>query len=285
MTPTAQELEKAISYYYLLTGRNPTTVSPYLDGLGNVVIRLDNLVVRLKIDNSLSFYNKENERKTLFAASGASLSPKIIYFNPTDSTIVYQHFEGKKPLDKDMDERRLYKLGLFLKMLHSLSSDGLEAFDAKKRFDIYKGYANVVSPFPQEKELRKRVEDDMANSRQVLSHNDIVKGNLLEENEHGKFALIDFEYAGCNSEMFDIASALSENKIEKIEQKKAILQGYFENINEMTIKKCNDYILYEDLLWYYWGLAKYKATGNYAFYQIAKEKREAISLHSSFFHP
>ncbi len=266
MTPTAQELEKAISYYYLLTGRNPTTVTPYLDGLGNVVIRLDNLVVRLKIDNSLSFYNKENERKALFAASGASLSPKIIYFNPTDSTIVYQHFEGKNPLDKDMDERRLYKLGVFLKMFHSLSSDGLEAFDAKKRFDIYKGYANVVSPY-------------------LLSHNDIVKGNLLEESEHGKFALIDFEYAGCNSEMFDIASALSENKIEKIEQKKAILQGYFKNINEMTIKKCNDYILYEDLLWYYWGLAKYKATGNYAFYQIAKEKREAVSLHSSFFRP
>ncbi len=283
MTPTNLEIEKAISYYRLLRGREPLLIAPYLDGLGNIVIRLDDLVVRLKVENPLSFYNKENERKALYAASYASLSPAIVYYDLPNSAIVYHYFEGSHPLNENIDERRLFKLGVFLKMLHSLKTDGIAPFNAKKRFDVYKAFANVVTPFAKEKELRKRVESDIENSVQVLSHNDIVRGNLLERDERGKLALIDFEYAGLNGEMFDIASILSENKIEKIEQKKAILQGYYENYNEMTIKKCNDYILYEDLLWHYWAIAKYKQSGNPSFNQIAKEKREAIRLHSSSF--
>ena len=283
MRPTDIEIGKAISYYRLLKGRGPSLISPYLDGLGNLVIRLDDLIVRLKMDNQLSFYDKESEKKALYAASSASLSPTILYYDSSNSTIVYRYFEGSHPLSERIDERHLFKIGVFLKMFHSLEVHGLVSFNAKKRFDAYKALANVAMPFSKEKELRERVEGDIEKSDQVLSHNDIVRGNLLEKDEHGKLALIDFEYAGLNSEMFDIASILSENKIEKIEQKKAILRGYYENYSEMTIKKCNDYILYEDLLWYYWAIAKDKQNGNSSFRQIAKEKREAIRLHSSIF--
>ncbi len=283
MNPSHSDIEKAKDYYRLFKGREPNEIVPYLDGLGNVVIRLDDLVVRLKKENSLCFYHQENERVALYQTSAASLSPQILFFDTTNSAIVYRHFAGHSYLSKDTKERELIKAGLLIKMLHSLPTTGLIPFDAKKRFDVYRCLANTPSPFPQEKKLRERIEKNISSEKMVFSHNDIVRGNLLEENEHGRLSLIDYEYAGTNNEMFDIASLLSENGIEKLEQKKAILQGYFGNVTDLLMKKCNDYILYEDLLWYYWAIAKYKDSHSPSFLRIAKEKKEAIRLHSVFF--
>lgn len=283
MNPSHSDIEKAKDYYRLFKGKEPNEIIPYLDGLGNVVIRLDDLVIRLKKGNSLCFYHQENERIALYQTSVASLSPEILFFDTTNSTIVYRHFIGRPYLAKNIDERQLFKAGLFMKMIHSLPVMNMVPFDAKKRFSVYKRLANVLSPFSKENQLRERVEANISSEKMVFSHNDIVYGNLLEENEHGRLSLIDYEYAGPNNEMFDIASLLSENGIEKIEQKKAILQGYFGNVTDLLIKKCNDYILYEDLLWYYWATAKYRDSHNRSFLTIAKEKKEAIRLHSVFF--
>ncbi len=283
MIPSKLDIEKAKEYYRLFKGGEPNIIAPYLGGLGNVVVRLDDIVVRLKKENHLCFYDQNNERIALYETSLASLSPEIIFFDITNFAIVYRHFDGHPYLTKDTSERELIKAGLFIKMLHSLPTNGLKPFDAKKRFDVYRYFANVPSPFDQEKKLRERIETNISSEKMVFSHNDIVRGNLLEENERGKLSLIDFEYAGTNNEMFDIASLLSENSIEKLEQKKAFLLGYFENVTDLHLKKCNDYILYEDLLWYYWAIAKYRDSRDDSFLSIAKEKKEAIRLHSVFF--
>ena len=55
----------------------------------------------------------------------------------------------------------------------------------------------------------------------VYAHNDLVKGNLLFKDE--QLIVLDFEYAGLNISLFDIASFISENNLSNDEKE------YFNN--------------------------------------------------------
>lgn len=279
MNPTLCDYEKAKNIYRSTFREVPTSITPYLSGLGNVLFLINNqIVVRLKKTYDQKIDHLENEKRAFLLASEARLSPQLILFYENGDAI-YRKDDGEPFLSSSMDANLLTEIGRFLKSFHSLPKNEVSPFDAKKHFDFYKSEAKISLPLhPKEREIRSFVEKEIAQCDSVLSHNDIVHGNLLKNGS--SLCLIDFEYAGTNSPYFDLASLLSENRMEKNEQKVALLKGYFGNATDLDIKKCDYFIAYEDLLWAYWALARWNKTKNDAFQSIYKEKREAITLHA-----
>ena len=283
MIPSAHDEIIAIQTYRSIFKKEPSLIYPYSDGLGNVVIRLDDSVIRIKKTNDFNLYNKENELIAVKETSKAGLSPEPYWIDEETMTLLYRHSEGINFLGAKTSEAELLQIGLFLKSLHSLPvSKEFASFDAKKRFDTYKKEANKELSSFKESKIRAFVEKNIENEKQVFSHNDIVFGNLILNPKDYHLSLIDYECAGTNNEFFDLASLLSENNIENISQKKALLRGYFGFESETLVATCNHYILYEDFLWYYWALANYRLTRLKEFLFIAEEKKKAISLHGSF---
>lgn len=279
MNPTPSDYEKAKSIYYSLFHEAPAYITPYLSGLGNVLFLINNrIVIRLKKTYDQNIDHLENEKRTFLSASEESLSPRLISFFENGDAVYFKN-DGEPFLSSSTSPNLLTEIGKFLKSFHSLPKNEVTPFDAKKHFDFYKSEAKISSSFhPKESEIRSFVEREIDQCDPVLSHNDIVHGNLLKKGS--SYCLIDFEYAGTNSPYFDLASLLSENQIEKKEQKMALLKGYFGIVADLDVKKCDYFIAYEDLLWAYWALARWNKAKNDVFQLIYKEKREAIALHA-----
>ncbi len=283
MIPSFLDEKIAIETYRSIFKKEPSLIHPFSDGLGNVVIRLDNSVIRIKKTSDFNLYNKENELIAIKETSRVNLSPDLLWIDEKAMTLLYRYCEGINFLGPKTCETELLQIGQFLKSLHSLPmAKEFAPFNAKNRFHTYKKEANRKSSSLKERKIRTIVEESIEKEKQVFSHNDIVFGNLILNPKDHRLTLIDYEYAGANNELFDLASLLSENSIEDISQKKALLRGYFGYEDETLLAKCNQYILYEDFLWYYWALANYRLKGTKEFLSIANEKKKAISLHERF---
>lgn len=272
MKPSKKDLEYAKNLFKEVFSYSPVTIKPYLSGLGNVVLLIDEkYVVRIKKENDPLFYSLENEKNIFKIFSSENLAPNLILFKD-DASAIYSNFDGKTFLTPSITEISMKEIGSFLKKMHSLKMEAITDFNASKRFDYYKKNAESKTFEPLEKEIRITVENYINSEEKVICHNDIVEGNLLKRND--QIIIIDFEYAAKNHPLFDLASILSENRINNASQKKALLEGYGYKADVTTMNKLNQFILYEDYLWMYWAKSRYKETGDKAFLEIEKEKRE-----------
>ena len=87
-----------------------------------------------------------------------------------------------------------------------------------------------------------------------------------------KLYLLDFEYAGNNIELFDIASFISENNIEDIE-----LIDYFISQFNVDKKDVITMIDFANILWYYWAQYNFTLTKKSIFKEIAIDKLNHIN--------
>ena len=104
----------------------------------------------------------------------------------------------------------------------------------------------------------------------VYAHNDLVKGNLLFKDK--QLIVLDFEYAGLNISLFDIASFISENNLSNDEKEYFLSQ--FKNINKKDVQTM---INCENILWYYWASYMYKLTNKQIFNIIKEEKYKSLN--------
>jgi thiamine kinase-like enzyme len=68
----------------------------------------------------------------------------------------------------------------------------------------------------------------------VFGHNDLLPANFLDDGE--KLWLIDFEYAGFGTAMFDLAGA-SSNGLMHPDEKALLLEAYFGQAPDAKLKK------------------------------------------------
>ena len=72
----------------------------------------------------------------------------------------------------------------------------------------------------------KKLEKTVGTIDLFYGHNDLLSGNFIEENN--RMWLVDWDYAGFNSPLFDLANLASNNEFaEGLERE--LLEMYFEN--------------------------------------------------------
>lgn len=217
-------------------------------------------------------FNYQNEDKVIKKLSKAKLDVETIYFDNVSGIKITKYVpnldsfsNSKLPLSKKL---KLVAQGI--KAFHSYKVDENIVFNPFLKLDTYKKLAKKKL-FDDEEVIINACLNQFNKSKLVLSHNDLVDGNLLFSED--RLYIIDYEYAGYNHPLFDLASFLSENNIEKKKDIITFLKYFYKNeYSEKLLKNVMTWYRFNDLLWSYWAFMMYQKEQKKIFNDIYSQK-------------
>lgn len=252
-------------------------------GLSNSTYAVDGkYAFRIKRPSDVAFYNAKREKKILLNAEAAGLSPKVVAFAKNGDCVTEWIHNSRAFIEPSMSNEDLIHTVNAIKKVHELPRI-IGNFSAFKRYSRYKRESKVATVDDYEDKIVSLANIYFKRDKKVLSHNDIVFGNMIKDTKTNNIYLIDYEFAGMNHPFFDLASLISENLLDSKEQFDLILKTYLgrEPTEEERIKLLI-IIAFENYLWYYWAVARFNATGNEEFNTIARIKKDEIMKTSSY---
>ena len=224
-------------------------------------------------DESLSFIHEKEIYETI---EQLNCSDKVIYYNVENGNKIAKYIHGTRCYyQTPTDEQIIYVAKLIKKIQKSNIKVSFE-YDAMNKINLYK------SILPPEVFIDKNYEDKVFKEYLkiyerydlVLSHNDLVKGNLLFK-FNGVF-FIDWEYASMNIPLFDLASFISENNLNNEQASLFLNKFYGAKLSQTIIKRLDIVIRFQDILFYYWALYNFKRRHDEIFKIIGDEKLARI---------
>ena len=202
--------------------------------------RAQRFVVRLGDDIPLHGILRFNERAASRAAHAAGVSPPVVYAE--HGVMVLQYIEGKTYTAADIRNNLPRVLDL-LKRTHQDIAHHLEGpVLTFWVFHILRGYfsnlrqshsprgALLAGLMPRATKLEAAVGDMSL----VFSHNDLLAANFIDDGK--RLWLIDWDYAGYNSPLFDLGGLASNNEFDE-RLSEGLLQHYFGSINEDLLNR------------------------------------------------
>lgn len=217
-------------------------------------------VVRLPGEGTEELINRIDEKISTELACGLGIDAEMLYFGASGEKVT-RYIDGAQTLSAESfrDSDILRKVAQAFRVLHTCGADTHIPFDV---FEMAAGYEmiihnNSVPIFDYYDEVKAQVmkirsyvgSDKIA---AVPCHNDPLCENwVLDRN--GKLYLIDWEYAGMNDGMWDLADVSIEAGLSD-EQDQMLLQFYFDrNVEPEEAVRFHANKLYLDFLWALWG--------------------------------
>ena len=200
-------------------------------------------VVRFGRDYAFHHVIREREVSVARAAYAAGFSPEVEYAEP--GAMVSAFLEARTWTEEDMraqPERIAHLLRDFHhKMPAAISGPGFMFWV----FHVIRDYARTleagggshVPNLPRYLELAAELEEAQVPLPIIFGHNDLLPGNFLDDGV--RLWLIDFEYAGFNTAMFDLAGAASNAGMDD-ETAERLLAGYFGRSSDEAVKRSFD---------------------------------------------
>lgn len=212
----------------------PVEISPLMGGISNeswlVTDREGGHVVRLGKDYPFHHVLRERELMTARAAQEASFAPAVEYAEP--GIMVCRHLRARTYAEADV-RANIERIAAIMRafherMPHHVSGPGFMFWP----FHVVRDYARTLREggsrmtehLPAYLAMADELEAAQAPLPIVFGHNDLLPANLLDDGE--RLWLIDFEYAGFSTAMFDLAG-LSSNAGFSAEESETLLAAYF----------------------------------------------------------
>ncbi len=230
--PTAEEIIAGIPIW-----KGRIRIEPLSGGITNrnflVTDTVQRAVVRLGEDIPVHHVSRSNELAASLAAHAAGISPAVLYHGP--GVLILDYIEGRTLAPEDIrDPAVLERIVSLIKACHRDIPAHLEGPVADfNAFQIIRDYAKTL----QEGESRycdrlqvllqscKALESAAAPFDRVFGHNDLLAANFLDDGK--KFWLIDWDYAGFNTPLFDLGGLASNNDVPE-DGERALLETYFD---------------------------------------------------------
>ena len=196
-------------------------------------------VVRLGDDIPEHLISRSNELAVSIAASEIGISPSVIYHRK--GILILDYIESSTLSSKEV-KKNIKKIIPIIKKIH---------YEIPKKlygqslifwvFHVIKNYAKFLNDNDSKyiKLLTKLLfqsellEKNSSPYEIVFCHNDLLPGNFLDDGS--QLWIIDWEYAGFNSPLFDLGGLSSNNEF-SFDEEIFLLENYFE-------KKLKDKIL------------------------------------------
>lgn len=219
----------------------------------NYLVTLDNkemVVVRIPKKENHMLFNYGNEKKVIEMVKPLNLDLDTLYFDENTGIKITKYSKQVSPFVKDENiDAHLSNIAHMLTKLHQLALPDV-VFDPFDKLSQYR--QGIDKMFAFEDNIISKTKSLYDKAKKVLCHNDLVSGNILFTDYRGY--IIDYEYAGTNDLMFDLASVLSENNIEDKDKIVYFLKEYYqeEYSNEKYIGVMTYYV-FQDILWSYWA--------------------------------
>ena len=210
------------------------TIEPLKGGLSNesflVADASGKHVVRFGRDFPFHHVYREREIMTARAAAAAGFAPEVQFAEPG---VMVSAFLGAKTYDgADVRENRI-RIANLMRSFHTempkrVSGAGFMfwVFHVIRDYarSLEAGNSRMTPHLPSYLALAEELEQVQVPLPVVFGHNDLLPANFLDDGE--KLWLIDFEYAGFNTAMFDLAGAASNAGMTG-EESDQLLNAYF----------------------------------------------------------
>jgi thiamine kinase-like enzyme len=185
--------------------------------------RADKYVVRLTRDFPFHNVYREREVAVARAAHAAGFAPEVVHAEP--GLMVSRYLDARPLTPADAREKIEPIVELLLRFHKEMTAPiGDYAFDV---FAVNRDYVRQLAQDSHSGEwsaLNERLAGMQAELPAVFAHHDLLAGNILDDGK--RLWLIDFEYSGSGSPMFDLANLSSNSKF-STEQAAELLRAYF----------------------------------------------------------
>lgn len=188
--------------------------------------------VRIGDDIPVHGVRRFNERAAARAAAAAGLSPAVVHAEP--GALVTAFVEGRTWEPEDIRAPgNLPRIVELVRRCHEELPRHLRGSVLMFWvFHVLRDYAATLredgSPYrarlPELSARAERLEAAVGPIRVVFGHNDLLAANFIEDDT--RLWLVDWDYAGFNSPLFDLANLASNSEFEP-GQENALLAAYF----------------------------------------------------------
>ncbi len=174
-----------------------------------------------------------NELAASRAAAAAGISPQVLHHEP--GVLVLEHIDGKTYAEEDV--RAPANLPRILPLVRRCHRDIPKHFRGPALvfwvFQVLRDYAatlrdggsRMTARLPELLATADRLEAAVGPVDIVFGHNDLLAANFIDDGE--RLWLIDYDYAGFNSPLFDLGGLASNNGLDE-SQERWLLEEYFE---------------------------------------------------------
>ena len=211
-------------------------VEPLDGGMTNLNFKVGDssgqYVVRLGDDDPVHLISRANELAASTAAFRVGVSPEPVHHE--DGVLVVRFVEGK--VYGEADVRVAANLERIVESLIRFHREVPRHFDGITVmfwvFQVLRHYRNLLergdsahaARLPELMRIGGELEAAVGPVEIVFGHNDLLAANFIDDG--AKIWLIDFDYAGFNSPLFDLANLASNNELGEA-QELAMLEQYY----------------------------------------------------------
>lgn len=239
-----------------------------MGGLTNHTYKLtlkngDEYVVRIPGEGTEELINRRDEIVSTKLACDLGVDAELLYFGE-DGAKVTRYIKNAETMSADTlkDPRHIKQVAEIFKTMHQSGADTGVPFEV---FEMAEGYEKIVYDkavpmFEDYSEIKAEVirikaeTDASCVIKKVPCHNDPLCENWVEGD--GRMYLIDWEYAGMNDGMWDLADVSIEASFDE-ESDRLMLTEYLGHEPETTdMKHFLASKIYVDYLWTLWAKAR-----------------------------
>ncbi len=188
--------------------------------------------VRLGQDKPEHGVMRFNEQAAARAAARAGISPKIFYTSP--GVMVMRLLPGRSlKADEIQKPENLLRVAALLRRCHTSMAAFLQGpllafwvFHINRSYiaGLSKSGSRIAERLEELQEINEKLESRVGKVDIVFCHNDLLAGNVFDDG--ARLWLLDWDYAGFNAPMFDLANLCSNNNFYPAEED-ALLQAYY----------------------------------------------------------
>ncbi|MGJ0507733.1 MAG: phosphotransferase [Methylocystis sp.] len=212
----------------------PVDIEPLHGGITNknylVSEKRRRVVVRYGGDIPVHGVMRFNELAAAKAAAEAGISPKVLFASPP--FLVMEFIEGRTYCAEDV-RKELFRCVALAKRVHR----GLPAFLRGPTlcfnvFHVIRDYAHTLAEDHSRKIdslsryllVAESLERVLGPIDLVFGHNDLLAANFIDDG--ARLWLVDWDYAGWNTPLFDLGGLSSNNELDRRESE-TMLSDYF----------------------------------------------------------
>ena len=233
MTP--QDRIKALPIW-----KGPVQAEPLRGGITNLNFVVQDAdkkaVVRCGDDIPVHQILRSLELSASRAAHLAGVSPAVLYHEP--GILVIEFIEGKTLTAADMRQSTLLEQAVTLiKRAHQTIPHHLRGpAQMFWPFHVIRNYAATLREgqslhqdhLPSLLTQAEKLERTIGPIDLIFGHNDLLAANFLDDGD--RLWLIDWDYAGFNSPLFDLGGLAANNDL-NVDQEAYVLERYFGNVD------------------------------------------------------
>ena len=213
------------------------SIEPLSGGMTNLNFKVGNAganyVVRLGEDDPVHLISRRNEIASCQAAFEIGVSPELVYHE--DGILVVRFVDGRVFQEADVRvDANLHRIVELLRHFHHQMPQRFNQVAVMFWvFQVLRHYHNLLARgdsahaarLPDLARIARDLETAVGPVEIVFGHNDLLPANFIDDGE--KIWLIDFDYAGFNSPLFDLSNLASNNELGAA-QELGMLEQYFD---------------------------------------------------------